>query len=452
VKKSLLTLAALVLLGTTAACGSNNSGNTASPSGSATQTNEASTTQTNEASATQTNEASAAPSKVELKIFLGGLDRFREQFDGYFQKFAEKEKAEKNITVTFNSEYPGADTAPQILKTRLATGDVPDVFSLHAGNDIPPFSKAGYLTDLSDQPFASKLIEGIKPLVSVDGKVVAVPLESLAWGYLYNKKIFSDLGLTPPATLSEMKTVVQKLNDNKIKPFLLAYKEAWIPQLFLPLTVGGLVNSTHKDFVDKMNSDTGSFADVKEIFDIIDLVNANGTDRPFESSNDDGSAAFATGAAAMWVQGPWNADSILKVDPAFEFGVAPLPISDDPSSTLINTSVSTALAMSPESKNKEVALDLLNFILDDQASNDLYQSLKFNPVSTSHNFKPYPWVDDALVYVGKGQSYRDPAIPSAVKDESGKALQSYYNKSMTKEEVIKDLDKTWKDANAAAKK
>jgi raffinose/stachyose/melibiose transport system substrate-binding protein len=426
-KKSLLTLAALVMLGTTAACGGSNNANTASPSGG------------------------AAPQNVQLKIFLGGLDRFRDQFDSYFQKFAEKEKAEKNITVTFNSEYPGADTAPQILKTRLATGDVPDVFSLHAGNDIPPFYKAGYLPDLSDQPFAAKLIEGIKSLVSVDGKVVAVPLESVAWGYLYNKKMFNDLGLKPPATLSEMKTVVKKLQDNKIKPFLLAYKEAWIPQLFLPLTVGGLVNSTHKDFVDKMNSNQGSFADIKEMFDIIDLVNANGTDRPFESSNDDGSAAFATGAAAMWVQGTWNADSILKVDPNFVFGNAPLPITDNPASTMINTSVSTALTMSPQSKNKEVALDLLNFILDDQASNDLYQSLKFNPVSKTHTFKPYPWVEDALVYVNKGQSYKDPAIPSAVKDESGKALQSYYQKSMTMDQVIKDLDKTWKDANAAAK-
>jgi raffinose/stachyose/melibiose transport system substrate-binding protein len=163
------------MLGTTAACGGSNNANTASPSGG------------------------AAPQNVQLKIFLGGLDRFRDQFDSYFQKFAEKEKAEKNITVTFNSEYPGADTAPQILKTRLATGDVPDVFSLHAGNDIPPFYKAGYLPDLSDQPFAAKLIEGIKPLVSIDGKIVAVPLESVAWGYLYNKKMFNDLSLKPPA-------------------------------------------------------------------------------------------------------------------------------------------------------------------------------------------------------------------------------------------------------------
>ncbi|ACT02357.1 ABC transporter substrate-binding protein [Paenibacillus sp. JDR-2] len=447
-KKTISILTAVTILGLTAACSGGGNANNGAGAGN-TQGSGANDAPSNTSA---DNKPSGAPKKVELKIFLGGLDRFREQFDGYFEKFAEKEKAEKNIEVTFNSEYPGADNAPQILKTRLATGDVPDVFSLHAGNDMPTFYKAGYLTDLSDQPLAGKLIDGIKDLVSMDGKVVAVPMESLSWGYLYNKKIFADLGITPPNTLTEMKAVVQKLKDNKVTPFLLSYKESWIPQLFLPLTVGGLVNSSHPDFMDKMNNDQGSFADIKEMFDIIDLVNANGTDRAFEKGNDDGAADFANGKAAMWVQGTWDADSILKMNDKAEFGVAPLPINDDPASLRINVSVSTALSVPPTSKNKEVAIDLLNFILDDQASNDLYQSLKFNPVSKNHTFKPYPWVEDAAVYVNKGQSYRDPAIPSAVKDESGKALQSYFDKKLSKEDVIKQLDKTWKEANAAAAK
>jgi raffinose/stachyose/melibiose transport system substrate-binding protein len=425
-------MAALIMLGSTIACSSG--GDTGSGAGA------------------QDGKAAAAPKKVELKIFLGGLDRFRDQFDKYFAQFAEKEKKEKNIEVSINSEYPGADNASQILKTRLATGDVPDIFAVHAVNEIPDFYKAGYLADLSSQPFASKLTDGIKPIVTIDNKVVAVPMESLEWGYLYNKKIFNDLGLKPPTTLTEMKAVVQKLNENKIKPFLLSYKESWIPQLFLPLTVGGLVNTSHKDFIDKMNKDQGSFSEIKEMFDIIDLVNANGTDRAFEIGNDDGAAEFATGKAAMWVQGPWDADSILKVNDKFDFGVAPLPINDDPKATMINVSVSTSLAMSPNSKNKEVALDLLNYILDDQDSNGLYQSLKFNPVSKNHTFKPYPWVEEASSYANKGQAYKDPSIPAAVKDEVGKALQAYYNKKMSKDDVIKDLDKTWKDANAAANK
>ncbi|CAI6083006.1 ABC transporter substrate-binding protein [Cohnella sp. JJ-181] len=443
-KKTLSVLATIAALSLTAACGSGNNGNQAS--GAA-----ASAGGSPSGSGAAQESASSPPKKVELKIFLGGLDRFREQFDSYFEKFAEKEKADKNIEVTFNSEYPGEDSASQILKTRLATGDVPDVFGLHAVNDIPSFYKAGYLTDMTDQPFAGKLLEGIKPLVSIDGKVVAVPMESLSWGFLYNKKIFSDLGLTPPSTLSEMKDVVQKLKENKVTPFLLSYKEDWIPQLFLPLTVGGLVNSSHPDFIEKMNSGQGSFSELQEMFDIIDLVNANGTSRAFEVGNDDGAADFANGKAAMWVMGTWDADAILKANPDASFGTAALPINDDPKASMIDVSVSTALAVPPNSKNKEVATDLLNFILDDQASNDLYQSLKFNPVSKNHTFKPYPWVEDANVYIDKGLSYQDPVIPTAVKDEVGKALQSYYDKKMSKEDVIKDLDKTWKDAIAANK-
>ncbi|WP_261300587.1 ABC transporter substrate-binding protein [Paenibacillus andongensis] len=433
-KKALAMTAAVMMLVSTVACSSGSKDTAGKPA------------------LAQDNKAEAAPRKVELKVFLGGLDRFRDQFDKYFAQFAEKEKKEKNIEVSFNTEFPGSENATQILKTRLATGDVPDIFSIHAVNDIPDYYKAGYLADLTSQPFAAKLQDGIKPIVSIDNKVVAVPMESLQWGYLYNKKIFNDLGLKPPSTLMEMKAVVQKLNDNKIKPFLLSYKESWIPQLFLPLAVGALVNTSHKDFIDKMNKSQGSFADVKEMFDIIDLVNANGTERAFEIGNDDGSADFAAGKAAMWVQGPWNANSILKANDKMEFGVAPLPINDDPKASLINVSVSTSLAMTSNGKNKEVALDMLNYILDDKDSNGLYQSLKFNPVSKNHTFKPYPWVEEAASYANKGLYYKDPSLPAAVKDEVGKALQAYFNKKMSKDDVIKDLDKTWKDANAAANK
>ena len=84
-----------------------------------------------------------------------------------------------------------------------------------------------------------KLLDSVKPSVTdASGKVVAVPLETLSWGYLYNKDIFKEQGLEVPTTLTEMKAVVEKLKAAGITPFELSYKEAWVPQLFLPLTVG----------------------------------------------------------------------------------------------------------------------------------------------------------------------------------------------------------------------
>ncbi|WP_160720452.1 ABC transporter substrate-binding protein [Bacillus sp. USDA818B3_A] len=385
--------------------------------------------------------------QVELKIFIG-QPRFKEQYETYFDQFVKKEKAEKNIDVKIKLELPNVNQASQLLKTRLASGDSPDIFSLHAVNDIPVFNKAGYLEDLSKEPFADKLYDTIKPAVTTtDGKVVAVPLETLQWGYLYNKKIFNDLGLKLPQTVSEMKETVKVLKQNKVTPFLLTYKDAYIPQLFLPLTVGGTISTETPDFMKDMNAGKGSFKEIKDMFTMMDLANSNGTTRAFENGQDQGAADFANGKAAMWVQGPWMAESILKANKDFEFGVAPMPINDDPKATLLNLSTSTSLAVSKMSKNKDVAKDLINYILDDKDSSDFYKSLGFNPISKVHTFEPFPWLKESSEYVSQGKTVQDPAIPIAVKDESQKLFQSYLAGDASKAEVIKGLDRAWEQSN-----
>lgn len=150
------------------------------------------------------------PRKVTLKVFMT-FPRFQTQFEEYFEQFKAKELEEKNIDVTIELEMPNSDQAMQILKARLSSNDAPDLFTLHAIADIPSFYEAGYLSDLSDQPFVDDLLDNVKDIVTYDGKVVALPMESLAWGYLYNKDIFTSLGLTAPNTIAEMQHVVDVL-------------------------------------------------------------------------------------------------------------------------------------------------------------------------------------------------------------------------------------------------
>lgn len=405
------------------------------------------TAASSEAAATKAAaEATKAPAKkVELNVFIGA-PRFKDQFDKYFAQFKAKELAEKNIEVTINLEMPNPEQAKQILKTRLASNDAPDIFDVHAVQDIPAYYKAGYLEDLSGQPFVGKLFESVRKTVTHDGKVVAVPMESLSWGYLYNKKVFNDLGLKPAQTLDEMKAVVEKLNGSKIRPFMLAFQESWVPQLMTALSIGGTVTSERPDWIEKMNQGQASYSDIKGIFDIIDLINANGTDKPFEVGSAAGATDFANGKAAMWVMGPWMAETMLKANPNFEFGVAPLPVSNNPKGTMINLATSTSLALSKTSKNKEVAADLLNYILDDKDSSPFFNELKFNPVATVHKYETFPWITEASSYVSKGQAYIDLVLPNGVTDEQAKLLQSYYAKEVKQEDFIKTMDKTWANA------
>ncbi len=439
-KKKVLSMILVLCILSTAVMGCGKNGSDTAGAGSSTAS----------ASAAASGDAAGTePKQATLKVYMT-LPRFKEQFDKYFEQFRTKEKAEKNVDVKVNLEMPNSDQAEQILKTRLASNDAPDIFNIHA-NNISTYYDPGYMADLSDQPFVNNLYDNVKEIVTYKGKVVALPMESTSWGYLYNQKIFSDLGITPPQTLDEMKAVCEKLKANNIKPFLLAFQESWIPQLMMALSLGGTVNSQAPDFVDKMNNGQASYNDVASVFDIIDVIMQNGTDKPFEVGNQAGSADFANGKAAMWVQGSWNADAILQVNKDFKLGVAPLPVSNDPKGTMINLSVSTTVAMSATTKYKEAAGDLLNYILDPNDSSALYEQLKFNPVATFHKYSTFPWVDEASKYVSEGRAYKDLSLPQAVTDETAKMLQSYYTKQVGKGDIIKALDKAWAGAIAAKK-
>lgn len=390
-------------------------------------------------------DAPAVPEQVELKVFMS-FPRFKDQFEAYFEQFKAKELAEKNIEVTIELEMPAADQAGQILQARLASNDAPDIFTLHALADIPSYYEAGYLADLSDLAFVETVFGSVRETVTYNEQVVALPLESLAWGYMYNQDMFAQYGLTAPQTISEMENVVNVLNENDETPFLLAFQESWIPQLMMALSLGGTVTADHPTFIEDMNAGSGSYEDVASVFNIIDIIMANGTDKPFEVGSAAGSADFANGKAAMWVQGPWMSGSILEVNPDMKIGVAPLPTSEDEAGAMINLSTSTSLAISPTTKNMEVAQDLINYILDEQDSSALFESLNFNPIASMHTYESTPWVDEAMSYVADGKAYLDLSLPGGVTDETAQLLQAYYAESVTKEEIIETLDKAWADA------
>lgn len=390
----------------------------------------------------------AATKKARLNVMMS-FPRFTEQMEAYFEQFKAKMLKERGIEVTIVLEMPSSDQYNNILQTRLSSNDAPDLFTLHASADLPIYHKAGYLADLSAQPFASTLYPNVRDTVSIDGKVYAVPFESTVWGYLYNKDIFDECGLKVPDTLDEMKQVVKVLKERGYTPFLLAFQEQWVPQLMTALALGGKVSGQVPDWVDRMYKDQGSYREVAEILDVIELIMANGTPRAMETGSEQGAANFANGRAAMFVQGTWSAESILSVNPKIRIGVGALPVNNDPACTRVNLATTTSLAVYAKTPERELALALANYILDQEASSKLYESLKFNPVSTVHKFEQFPWAKEASAYVAAGRAYRDLVLPSAVTDEQGKLLQSLYVKRVTRDDFIATMDRTFQAANKA---
>jgi raffinose/stachyose/melibiose transport system substrate-binding protein len=394
----------------------------------------------------QTEEPAAAPREAELNIMMS-FPQYMDQWETYCKQFEAKVLAEQNIKLTINLEMPSSDQYESVLQARLTSDDAPDLYTVHR-NNLKVYNEAGNLADLSGQPFVDKLYENVRDTVTVDGKVLAVPIESMAWGVLYNKAIFAECGLTPPKTLDELNNVVTVLESKGYTPFMLAFQEQWVPQLMTALTLGGKVSGELTDWVDRMYQDAGSYEEVREIFDVIDLIMKHGTDRAMEEGSQAGAADFANGKAAIFVQGTWAAGTIMETNPDFQLGVFALPINNNENCTRVNLSTSTTLAVHPSSKEMDLAIAFANYVLDDQDSSALFQSCTFNPIATCHTFEAASWVADASAYVANGRAYQDLVLPSAVTEEQGKLLQELYVGSVTVDEFIARMDEVFKQANA----
>lgn len=383
--------------------------------------------------------------EAELNIMMS-FPQYMDQWETYCRQFEEKMLNEENIKVKVNLEMPSSDQYESVLQARLTGDDAPDLYTLHS-NNIAAYEKAGNLTDLSGEDLAGKIYENVKDTVSIDGRLLAVPIESQSWGVLYNKDIFAECGLSAPETLDDLKQVCETLKEKGYTPFMLAFQEQWVPQLMTALTIGGKVSGEAADWLDRMYADEASYAEIADIFDAIDVIMQNGTERAMEEGSEAGSADFAVGKAAMYVNGTWASGTIMSTNPDMNLGVFPLPVNNNKDCTMVNLSTSTTLAVYPGSSETELALKFANYVLDDQDSSALFQACSFNPLASCHQYESSSWVAEASEYVAKGKAYQDLVLPSAVTDEQGKLLQEYYVGSVTREQIIETLDKTFQNAN-----
>jgi raffinose/stachyose/melibiose transport system substrate-binding protein len=170
-----------------------------------------------------------------------------------------------------------------------------------------------------------------------------------------------------------------------------------------------------------MYADAGSYEEVREIFDVIDLIMQHGTDRAMEEGSQAGAADFANGKAAIFVQGTWAAGTILETNPDFQLGcVRSLPINNDEKLHARQPFHLYDAGGSSFQQGMDLALEFANYVLDDNDSSALFQSCTFNPIATCHTYEAASWVSDASAYVAAGRAYQDLVLPSAVTDEQGK--------------------------------
>ena len=138
-----------------------------------------------------------------------------------------------NVTITIESR-PGGTEGDNIVKTRLATGEMTDIFWYNSGSLLQALNPSDTLVDLSKEPFMANIVESFIPTVSQNDGVFGVPSQTaMGGGILYNKKIYADLGLSVPTTWAEFEANNEAIKKAGIAPVIATFGDTWTSQLFI---------------------------------------------------------------------------------------------------------------------------------------------------------------------------------------------------------------------------
>ena len=141
----------------------------------------------------------------------------------------------KNPDVTVQvQQRPGGSEGDNIVKTRLSTGEMTDVFLYNSGSLFQALNPRQSLTPVTGESWAGQVEDAFKPVVSVDNELYGAPITGAsAGGILYNRKVYEELGLQVPKTWAEFMANNAKIKAAGIDPVIQSYQDTWTSQLLV---------------------------------------------------------------------------------------------------------------------------------------------------------------------------------------------------------------------------
>lgn len=294
---------------------------------------------------------------VEIHFF-----QYKPEARGTFDKLIKKfEETNPNIKI-IQDNPPDPLT---VLKTKVASNEVPDIIATGAGKEFAQFSKGGILTDLTAAPELATINESyintLKGLSESD-KVYGFPYAIIGNGVIYNKTLFQELNLQVPKTWDEFIAVCDKIKAAGKTPFFYGFKDAWTTLPFF----NSIAASIQEDgFFDKRKDGTATFASgYTEITEKYLKLIEYGQKDLFGKGYNDGNVAFAKGESVMYLQGMWAISEALKANPDAKLGVFTLPGTNDPARNKLCAGVDLLLSVSAKTAHPEEAMTFVRFLLE----------------------------------------------------------------------------------------
>lgn len=214
------------------------------------------------------------------------------------------EAATEKLGMEFEVEVnPGGSEGDNIIKTRMASGDLPDFMAYNSGSKLYDLNPSRGFMDISDWDIVDKFDDAFLSYVTIDGAVYGAPQSSTQAGaVIYYKPDYEELKLEVPHTWDEFVDNCKALSDAGKTPVYFTGGETWATQV---LFLGDYYNiaAANPTFADDYTEGKAKYADVAEATrswtkyeDLVDYLNADKS----AATVTDGNFAIATGEATHW--------------------------------------------------------------------------------------------------------------------------------------------------------
>ncbi|WP_327010279.1 extracellular solute-binding protein [Dactylosporangium sp. NBC_01737] len=167
----------------------------------------------------------------------------------------------KNTGVTIKVETrPQGSEGDNVVKTRLATGDMSDVFMYNSGSLFQGLKPEQNLTPLDGESYVGDVDKTFTTTVSAGGKLYGVPFGgATGGGILYNKAVYGKLGLQVPKTWADFMANNAKIKAAGIAPVVQTYQDTWTSQIIV-LADFHNVSAAQPSFATDFTKNTAKYA------------------------------------------------------------------------------------------------------------------------------------------------------------------------------------------------
>lgn len=279
----------------------------------------------------------------------------------------------------------------QGLITQLKSNEVPDIFFEWAGYPVQRDVEAGYAYDLSEAMATDGWKESFSDAVwtdgagtMVNGKPYLVPLSlDLTNTIWYNKKIFAEYNLTPPATWDEFVVLNKTLAEAGETPIVEGNNEFWplgnwaghIAAMVVP------PDAYVAAFKQEAPFNTPEFEKALNL--LVDLHNVGAFNKDMQALGaDPAMATFFQEGAVMHPIGSWLVSETANLaDEGFEYGQFNTP-PIDPAHPLANSVIGTitGLVVHKSAQHPAEAIKFLKFLTSEASQIKWAESGQMSPV------------------------------------------------------------------------